>query len=237
MSGKENRPVVTDILNELRPLRILDAPSGDGWLLKDLQYQPEVTGVDLFENAPQGYEDFAQADLDYGLPEHLGKYDAFVSCEGIEHVGNPLMLLEHAATHLVDGGLLVITTPNTWFPAARLKYLTAGFFPSFPCLVGQIKRGTHMHITPWSYAHLYLYMKLAGFSDIQLHDVDEPKPKHAYEKVFGMVQKRSCNKKSRKATTDEEKGFWETAGSDQSIYGRRLVVTARYLEGQAQKAA
>ncbi|RLS41714.1 MAG: methyltransferase domain-containing protein [Planctomycetota bacterium] len=226
-ASKENRPVITRILNKERPRTILDAPSGDGWIGKGLEYDVELTGVDLFESAPEGYTGFCQADLDYGLPDHLGEFDAFVTCEGIEHVGNPLLLLEHAARHLVHGGLIIVTTPNTWFPASRLQFLIRGFFPSFPCLVGRIKRGTHMHITPWSFPHLFLYLKLAGYSDIQLHDVDEPKPRHFFERIFAMPQLHSCRKKAKAATDDEEREFWKNAGSAQSIFGRRLVVTAR----------
>ncbi len=227
-SGKSNRPVAVKILNENRPATILDAPSGDGWLLRDLDYQPEVTGLDLFEEKPAGYKDFQKADLDYGLPEDLGKFDAFVTCEGIEHVGNPLLLVEHASRHLNDGGLIVITTPNIWFPAARMQFFLRGFFPSFPCLVGKIKRGTHMHIMPWSFPQLYLYLKLAGFSDVQLHDVDEKKPKRFFERILGIPQRAYCRKKIRQAKNAEEKQFWTHTGSDQSTYGRRLVVSAVY---------
>jgi len=230
-AAKQNRPVITRILNKERPRTILDAPSGDGWIARALEYEVELTGVDLFETVPQGYKDFCQADLDYGLPDHLGEFDAFVTCEGIEHVGNPLMLLEHAARHLVDNGLIVITTPNTWFPAARLQFLTRGFFPSFPCLVGRIKRGSHMHIMPWSFPHLFLYLKLAGYSDIQLHDVEEPKPRRFFERILAIPQQVSCRSKVKAATNDEERQFWENAGSAQSIFGRRLVVTARKRKG------
>lgn len=239
-SGKKNRPVVVKILNELKPASILDAPSGDGWLQKSLDYKPEFSGLDLFEEKPEDYKDFAQADLDYGLPKNLGKYEAFVICEGIEHVGNPLLLLENASQHLVEGGLIVITTPNTWYPAARLKFLIRGFFPSFPCIVGRIERGTHMHIMPWSYPHLFLYLKLAGYSNIDLHEVQEKKPRHLFERLLGLPQKLYCKSKLKKATTEEEKHFWETAGSTQSIYGRHLVVTATYrkaAESEQAKAA
>ncbi len=236
-SGKKNRPVVVKLLNELRPASILDAPSGDGWLKKALDYDAEFSGLDLFEEKPEGYRDFAQADLDNGLPESLGKYEAFVTCEGLEHVGNPLLLIEHASRHLVEGGLIVITTPNTWYPAARLKFLLRGFFPSFPCLVGKIERGTHMHIMPWSFPHLFLYLKLAGYTDIRLHEVQEKKPRHFYERLLSFPQKIYCHNKMKKATTEEERRFWETAGSAQSIYGRHLVVTARKQNAEVSRQA
>ena len=42
-----------------------------------------------------------------------------------------------------------------------------------------------MHIMPWSFPWLYLYLKLAGFEGIRLHEVYEKKPRHVIEKIFG----------------------------------------------------
>jgi hypothetical protein len=121
---------------------------------------------------------------------------------------------------------LIITTPNVWYPQAKLQYLLRGFFPSFPCLVGKIQRGTHMHIMPWSFAQMFLFLKLYGYSNIRLHDVPEKKPKHLYERVFGTPQRMYCLARAGKAGTEEERLFWQDAGSWQSVYGRRLVISA-----------
>jgi len=227
---KPYMPVVAKILNETNPVSVLDAPSGSGWLQPMLHFDHSIDGIDLFETKPSGYGNFTNSDLDKGIPDDLGKYEAIVSCEGIEHVGNPLLLLESMRSHLLNNGVVIITTPNIWFPGAKLKFHINGFFPSFPCLVGKIKRGTHMHIMPWSYPQLYLYMKLAGFSDIRLHPVDEKKPKHLYEYFLGAPQRLYCKNKKRKSKTSEESLFWENAGSVQSLHGRRLVVSAVYRE-------
>ncbi|HSH93442.1 MAG TPA: class I SAM-dependent methyltransferase [Roseimicrobium sp.] len=223
---KSYQPVVAGILNSRKPGVLLDAPSGSGWLRKLLDFPCEVDGLDLFEKAPPGYRHFRNANLDLELPADLGKYDAIVCCEGIEHFGNPESFFRSAHGHLNKGGTLIVTTPNTWFPASRLQYLFRGFFPSFPCLVGKIVRGSHMHIMPWSYPHLYLYLKLTGFTDIRLHDIDEPKPKRAYEWIVGLPQRLYCSNRRKKARTEEERAFWTFAGSKQSVYGRRLVVSA-----------
>jgi len=226
-SKKNYRSVVIDILNNIKPNAILDTPSGDGWLLNGLNFTVDIDGIDLFEKKPKGYGRFTNSDLDCGIPDSMANYDAVVSCEGIEHVGNPLLLLETIKKHLVDEGVLIITTPNTWFPGAKVQYFLRGFFPGFSCLVGKIARGTHMHITPWSFAHLYLFLKMSGFSEIRLHDVPEAKPKHFYEWFVGMPQWVYYKLKERSSSTREEKLFWSDAGSRQSIYGRRLVVSAK----------
>jgi hypothetical protein len=139
-----------------------------------------------------------------------------------------LLFLESMRKHLVNDGMVIITTPNVWFPGAKLKFFINGFFPSFPCLVGKIRRGTHMHITPWSYPQLFLYMNLAGFADIRLHSVAEKMPKYLYEYLFGTPQKMYCINKYKKSQAEEEKLFWSDAGSNQSVYGRRLVLSAVY---------
>ena len=219
-------PVVAGLLNEKKPSLILDAPSGSGWLLPLLTFNFFIDGVDLFENRPEGYRNFHKADLDHGIPADPEKYDAIVTCEGIEHIGNPILFLETAKERLVKNGIIILTTPNVWYPGARLQYFLRGFFPGFPCLTGKIRRGTHMHIMPWSYPQLFLYLKLTGYTDIRLHDIPEKKPKHFHERIIGLPHKLYCNNRLKKATSEEEKEFWKDAGSEQSLFGRRLVVSA-----------
>ncbi len=123
-------------------------------------------------------------------------------------------------------GLLIVTTPNIWYPAARLQYLMRGFFPSFPCLIGKIARGSHMHIMPWSFPHLYLYLKLAGFTDIQLHEEELSRPKHFWERLFALPQALYCRHRLKKARDPDEIDFWRQAGSGPSLFGRHIIVTA-----------
>jgi SAM-dependent methyltransferase len=223
---KEYMPVVAAILRERAPASVLDAPCGNGWLRAALTPATALDGIDLYGERPDGYRDFRIADLDNGFPADLSRYDAVVSCEGIEHVGNPELFFRSAAERLNPGGIVIVTTPNTWHPAARLQYLTRGFFPSFPALAGKIAKGTHMHIMPWSFPHLHLYLTLTGYTAITLHEVDEPKPRRAFERPFGLLAKSYCAGRLRKAKTEDERAFWRQAGSAQSVYGRRLVVSA-----------
>lgn len=218
---------IAGIVEGLRPASILDAPAGGGWLAGALGYSPSIDGIDLYAGQPQGYRDFLVHDLDHGLPADLPAYDLCLCCEGIEHLANPGLLLDSFFAHLKPGGTLIVSTPNTWFPAARLAYLLRGFFPSFPSLVGKIRRGTHMHILPWTWPQLYLFLRLTGFEQIQLHPENEPKPKHFFERVVGWPLSLYCRHREGKALSPEEKGFWQIAGSAQSLLGRHLVVSAR----------
>jgi SAM-dependent methyltransferase len=225
MAAKEYMPVVAAILERRKPSSVLDAPCGNGWLRSVVSPQVEIDGIDLYDAAPAGYRQFRIADLDFGFPDDMTTYDAVVSCEGIEHVGNPELFLRSAAARLKPGGIVIITTPNTWHPAARVQYFLRGFFPGFPAMAGRIEKGTHMHIMPWSFAQLHLYLTLTGFTDIILHELDERKPRHAWEWPLALPQKSYCAGRLAKSKTEDERHFWRQAGSPQSIYGRRLVVS------------
>jgi SAM-dependent methyltransferase len=224
---KSFMPAVVEILKQHHAKVILDAPCGGGWLKQLIDWEVTMDGIDLFDSSASGYNNLFTFDLDKGLPKDIGLYDAIATCEGIEHLGNPLLFLESCREHLVDDGLLVVTTPNIWHPASKLKFLTRGFFPGFPSLGGKVERGTHMHIMPWSFPWLWMYLKLAGFSSIQLAELDEPKPKYFFEKILAAPQRYYCQKQFQNSKTVAEKEYWKFAGSDQSIYGRRLVVYAR----------
>lgn len=205
----------------------LDAPSGDGWLLDALGSQVALDGIDLYADSMPGYRQFWKHDLDDGLPRDCAGYDLICCCEGLEHVGNPLLLLQEFYRVLKPDGLLVVTTPNVWYPAARLQYMLRGFFPSFPPLAGKVAPGTHMHIMPWSWPQLYVYFKLAGFSPPQILAEPLSRPKHFYERLLALPGKIYCRRRMKRAKTDEEKKFWVTAASDEAMLGRHLIVVAQ----------
>lgn len=223
---KPYEPVVVSILEESRPATILDAPSGSGWLGPRLQFDMQWDCVDLFAARPASCRTFRSADLDCGIPDDLGTYDAIVCCEGIEHLGNPDGYFKSVRRHLAPGGRLIVTTPNVWHPAARMQYLFQGFFPGFPPLSGVIERGAHRHVIPWSYPQLFLFLRLNGFENIVLHDAGERSPKRFYERLLGIPQRLYCRSRARRSGTAEERDFWVCAASPPALYGRRLVLSA-----------
>ena len=208
---------------------ILDCPSGDGWLF-DSAPNSIVDGIDLYVQSNKNYRTHIAADLSNGIPKELPKYDLIVCCEGIEHFGNPELFFRTSAEHLNPNGTLLITTPNTWQPSAKLQYGHRGFFPSFPCLVGKIEKGSHMHIMPWSFPQLYLYLSLSGFSNIKLHAQPLSSPKHFWERLLALPQIVYCKNRARKSKSLNEKEFWTQAASPASTLGRNLFVTATQNE-------
>ena len=228
---KTYQPIVCRIIEAARPQTILDVPCGEGWLAHALARPGlAIDGGDLYASHPPGYRSFLCHNLDLGIPESWPRYDVVVSCEGIEHIANPGLFLISAREHLHAGGWLVITTPNVWYPGARLQYFHRGFFPSFSSLVGKIEPGTHMHIMPWTWPQLYLHLTLAGFSSIELHPCLEDRRTRFIERILALPMRAYCHRKVRAATSAEERRFWHIAGSDGALLARRLVVSARKLQ-------
>jgi 2-polyprenyl-3-methyl-5-hydroxy-6-metoxy-1,4-benzoquinol methylase len=225
---KAYEPIVGSIVRAARPRSILDLPSGGGWLRAQVDgLDVEIDGIDLYEGRPAGYRNFMQRDLEDGVPDELGRYDMIVSCEGIEHIANPGLFLKSGRQHLNPGGTMIVTTPNTWHPAARWKYFWSGFFPSFRSRAGRIQAGRHMHIMPWSWPQLYLHMKLAGFSEIRLHPCVEPERTHLYEKFMALPMRSYCRRYARNATDEEVRNYWNTAAGPGALFARRLIVSGR----------
>ena len=204
-----------------------DAPAGGGWLLAALGSRAVVDGIDLYASSAPGYRRFWKHDLDKGLPADCGQYDLICCCEGLEHVGNPLLLLREFHRALKPDGLLVVTTPNIWYPQSRLQFLFRGFFPSFPPLDGKVVPGTHMHITPWSFPQLYVYFRLAGFGAPKILDEPLSRPKHFHERLLAWPAKIYCRRRERKAASAEAREFWRGAAGNASLHGRHLIAVAQ----------
>jgi SAM-dependent methyltransferase len=226
-----SKEVMVGLLGRMKPRTVLDVPSGNGWLRTRLAAETVMDGIDLYAEPLPGYRTVHKGDLDAGIAADLPLYESVVSCEGIEHFGNPLLFLRTAKEHLADDGTLIVTTPNIWYPAARLQYLMRGFFPSFPCLAGKIMLGSHMHIMPWSFSQLYLYLTLAGFDQIELHEEPLSQPGHFWERLFAVPQFIYCKSRLRRAKNGVEKEFWVSAGKPGSVLGRHLIVSAKKKKG------
>lgn len=223
---ESSKVVVLEILKKLSPKYLLDAPCGGGWLSDSLKNSVLMDGIDLYAKPNSNYSVFKSCDLSGGIPNEMGEYDCIVSCEGLEHFGNPELFLRSAYSHLKSNGTLLISTPNIWYPQAKLQYFLRGFFPGFPCLAGKVKPGEHMHIIPWSLPQIYLFLELAGFENLQVHYEPLSEAKHFYERIMALPQYLYCWNKYKKSSDEKIRAYWQALLSKSSLFGRHLIVTA-----------
>ncbi len=222
-----SKVAVINFLKRWTPQTILDAPCGNGWLASLLPYSADIDGVDLYVAPSVGYRRVLKGDLDEGLAPDLPLYDAILCCEGLDQLGNPMLFLMSARRHLAPGGFILITLPNTWYPESRLLYLVRGFFPSYRYHPERFAPQNFIQKIPWSFPQLYLFLKLAGFGEIELQAEQLSQPKHLWEWLIALPQAFYCRSRQREASSEKERDFWSKAGSPGSRLGRHLIVTAR----------
>jgi SAM-dependent methyltransferase len=127
--------------------RWLDLGCADGGYTEELLRRgaAEVVGVDAEEDRIAAARDknLAHASFQVAFAEKLpfpeGYFDGVFMNEVFEHVGNEAVVLAEVARVLRRGGLLVLISPNRWFPfeghGMRTSLWTVGFpVPLLPWL-------------------------------------------------------------------------------------------------------
>ena len=121
--------VVMDELKKLGPGRILDVPSGPGYLLRDLK-RDGFSGVAAEINpALHCFDDltYKQVDMCARFPFNDGEFNYVASIEGVEHIENHFAFLREVHRVLKPGGWLILTTPNVLSLESRWLFFTSGF--------------------------------------------------------------------------------------------------------------
>ena len=114
-------PQVLRLLGKLRPARVLDLGSGNGHLSGELAgagfdvvgVEQDARGIEIARAAHPGVP-FHRHSVDDDpalLLEKERRFDVVVSTEVIEHLFTPARLVRYARGVLVDGGVLVVSTP------------------------------------------------------------------------------------------------------------------------------
>ena len=227
--NKAHRRTVASVLNALRPQTVLDICCGDGWLPRALAQPTVVDGIDFYEGAPVGYAQFQTADFNLGIPNTFGQYDAAICCEAMGYLQNPGFFLQSVRAHLKPGATFVLSLPNPNYAGARINHLIQGFPRSYSWFAQNQLSESHM---PWlilGLFQLWLLLGLNGFTDITVHEVDEKKPRRHSEKIIGCFIKAYARKKIKSAPSASVAQLWRQALSDQVVYGRQLVISAKLI--------
>jgi len=125
--------------------RVLEVGAGDRGLYRRLQGWWPDTDYKSYDIDINTEHDF------HRLEEINGEYDIICMFEVIEHVRPEIAteILKKCYEVMAPGGLILITTPNTYYPPNYLRDAT--------------------HITPWCYDELGAVALIAGFNVTALY--------------------------------------------------------------------
>jgi len=128
-------------------LRVLDVGCAGGYISEILTARGfAVTGVDMPGTPFPESIRFVAADLDNGLPALDGRFDTIICADVLEHLRDPLRMLEQCRERLAPGGALVASLPNSGNAYFRWNVLL-GRFPQHE--QGLFDR-THLRFYTWS---------------------------------------------------------------------------------------
>jgi SAM-dependent methyltransferase len=163
---------VLECMTGFRRGMVLDVPSGQGALSRDLErLEFKVVSGDI-ERENILYKDSKniQLDLNKPLPFKEGTFDYVVCVEGIEHIENPYALVREFARVIKRDGYLIITTPNVMTIKSRLRFLFYSyldFFKYFGSLPlnerHRIEEFEHQHLNPLFYRQMKFIFEVYGF--------------------------------------------------------------------------
>lgn len=132
----------------------------DTWLHKHLRNSSaRIVGLDyeaehVAELQRRGYNIIAGDAMTVDLSE---RFDVVTAGEIIEHVENPGMLVQNLKRHLNPGGILVLSTPNVFYPFHLIEALT----------MNPAVRWNSEHVSWYDHFTLQNLLMRCGFRDVQ----------------------------------------------------------------------
>ncbi|MDP2088614.1 MAG: methyltransferase domain-containing protein [Flavobacteriaceae bacterium] len=127
-------------------------------------------------------------DLNEQAPINVSKAGMVIFLEVLEHLGNPLLGIQHIANHTEKGGILILTVPNPQSSKNRINLLMKGTLYAF-----QEKHLAEYHVfTPWEHIVKY-FLEQAGFEIVEYAIVDtyylNDKPKSIKGKIKYFLER------------------------------------------------
>jgi 2-polyprenyl-3-methyl-5-hydroxy-6-metoxy-1,4-benzoquinol methylase len=164
--------VILDCVKQLKRGTVLDVPSGQGALSKELEklgFKPFSGDLEI-NNIVYVDKRSIQLNLNHVLPFRASAFDHVVCIEGVEHLENPHHLIREFARVLTDGGFLIISTPNVMTIKSRLRFLLYSYLDYFryfgplpPNVKYRVEEYEHQHVNPISYAEMKYILEKYGF--------------------------------------------------------------------------
>jgi len=163
--------IVIKELSRLKPGRILDLPSGPGYLIQDLKKLGFNGVAGEIDNSLHCLQDIDYKSIDmtqrFDFPD--GSFDFVTSIEGIEHIENHFYFLREVRRVLKKGGKLYLTTPNIHSLESRLMFFLSGFHSLAAHPIPLDTPNIYFeHINPISIDRLYFICERVGLKVTEL---------------------------------------------------------------------
>ncbi len=179
MATKQIRKKLTEIIKNHFPsqskIKYLDIGAGKGGFTKQIKEacSLDATACDFHSERfePQDIP-IDKVDVCEGkLPYQDNSFDLITCVEVIEHLPSYDNLLNEAKRILKNGGLLIITTPNTLNMNSRISYFLNGFYQMFAPIPMKNEEhySTGSHISPIHYFFLIHSLVEKNFTNIHFH--------------------------------------------------------------------
>ena len=136
-------PVLSYLKLATHPSKILDVGCGTGIAAEKLRVYGEVYGLDISPKSIDEAKRYSRCDKCYvGIAEELpfsnNLFDVVVCTEVIEHLLDPIKALSEFNRVLLEGGILIISTPNPWYWSVILNKIMAKLRRYQSTVTGQI---------------------------------------------------------------------------------------------------
>jgi SAM-dependent methyltransferase len=172
-SGEGLHDVIVNWMSHASLGTVLDAPSGQGALSRDLEHRGYTVFLGDLAKDNVLYQNgrLSQFDIGAGWPFKNNSFDYIMCIEGIEHIENPHHVLRESFRVLRDGGYLVVTTPNIMTIKSRIRFLLYSYFDYFRNYgpvpkeeKHRIDDYDHQHVNAIPYGEMKYALTKCGFS-------------------------------------------------------------------------
>lgn len=228
---------VIDILSKQPKGDVLDLGCGDGGSSKklhDLGFKVTASDIDYERFRYHDLIKFRTSDLNATLPFSDKSFDYVLFLEVIEHLYNPLFVIEQISRVLKPQGVLILSTPNILNISSRLRFLFEGSFDFFrePILdyhkefPGGLE---NMHVIPWRYQELEYLLFKKGLEVSEVHtDLIKPGLRFLSYLLRPLFALQCCQKEKRalKKGGVDFRRIDKLLFSDTLLLGRHLIITA-----------